>query len=175
MKIHIPKITDDGLELAFSHDGVWFQNLLPEGEEKLFTLERVDAVCHVQKIRESIYLRGSLDTTVTTNCSRCLEEAVVPISDRFEYTFAPRGNEGHEDMELTGEDMDVEHYDGEVIDLDPIIMEQIFLHIPMKVVCSDRCEGLCPKCGANRNHVKCACDEHIPDMRLSVLKNLKIN
>ena len=175
MKIHIPKITDDGLELTFFHNGIWFQNLLPEGEEELFALDRVDVVCHVQKIKESIYIRGSLDTTVTTCCSRCLEEAFVPINSRFEYTLTPRRNESYEEQELSSEDMNVEHYDGETIDLDPIIMEQIFLHIPMRVVCSEECAGLCPYCGINRNHGKCACNEKITDMRLSVLKDLKIN
>jgi len=175
MKIHIPKITDDGLELTFSHDGIWFRDLLPEGEEELFALERVDVVCRVQKIRESVYIRGALGTTVTTGCSRCLEEAIVSINGHFEYNITPCRDEHLDEMELSHNDMDVEHYDGETIDLDPIIMEQIFLHIPMRVICSEECAGLCPQCGINRNHAKCACNENISDMRLSVLKNLKIN
>ena len=175
MKIHIPKITDDGLELVFSHDGLWFRNLLTEGEEELFALERVDVMCRVQKIRESVYIRGSLGTTVTTGCSLCLEEAMVPINDHFEYTLAPRSDTPHDDQELSRDDMSVENYDGETIDLDPIIMEQIFLHIPMRVVCSETCAGLCPQCGINRNHMKCTCNENASDMRLSVLKDLKIN
>jgi len=175
MKIHIPNITDEGLELTFSHDGIWFRNLLPEGEEGLFALERVDVVCRVQKIRESIYIHGSLGTTVTTGCSRCLEDALIPIDDHFQYTLAPHRNESREDQELSRDDMNMEHYDGETIDLDPIIMEQIFLHIPMRAVCSEKCAGLCPQCGINRNHMKCACNEDISDMRLSVLKDLKIN
>ncbi|MDR2861843.1 MAG: DUF177 domain-containing protein [Syntrophobacterales bacterium] len=175
MKIHIPEITDDGLELVFSHDGTWFRNLLPEGEEGLFALERIDVTCRAQQVRESIYIRGSLDTTVATGCSLCLEEALVPVNSRFEYTLTPRGGELCEDQELSREDMDMEHYDGETIDLDPFIMEQIFLHIPMRVVCSEKCAGLCPQCGINRNHGKCSCHENIADMRFSVLKDLKIN
>jgi uncharacterized protein len=175
MKIHIPKITDDGLELVFSHDGVWFRNLLPEGEEGLFALERVDVTCRVQKIRESIYVHGSLETMVVTACSRCLEEALVPINDHFEYVLSPRRGESREDQELSCDDMDVEHYEGEIIDLDPLIMEQIFLHIPMRVVCHEKCAGLCPQCGINRNHMKCACNGNIPDVRLKALKDLKIN
>jgi len=175
MKIHIAKITDDELNLAFSHDGIWFRNLLPEGEAELFALERVDVVCRVQKIKESIYIRGSLGTTVVTGCSRCLEEALISIDDHFEYTFAPHRDEPREDQELSHHDMDAGYYDGETIDLDPIIMEQIFLHIPMRVVCSEKCVGLCPQCGINRNHMKCACNKHISDMPLRVLQNLKIN
>jgi uncharacterized protein len=174
MKIHIPKITDDGLELEFFHDGIWFQNLLPE-EEGLFALERVDVVCRVQKIRESIYIHGTLDTTVTTDCSRCLEKAFVPISDHFAYTLTPYSGESRAEQELSPNDMEVEHYAGETIDLDPIIMEQIFLHIPMRVVCDETCAGLCPQCGISLNHVKCTCSENIVDTPLSMLKNLKIN
>jgi uncharacterized protein len=29
--------------------------------------------------------------------------------------------------------------------------------VPMKVICSTECRGLCPVCGANRNVTHCAC------------------
>ena len=72
------------------------------------------------------------------------------------------------------EDMDVEYYEEETIDLDPIILEQIVLQIPMRVVCRETCRGLCPQCGTNLNISSCTCSGRMIDERLSVLKNLKL-
>ena len=38
-----------------------------------------------------------------------------------------------------------------------VATEQVILFVPMKVVCSADCRGLCPVCGANRNLTPCDC------------------
>ena len=77
---------------------------------------------------------------------------------------------------LTGEDDDLEHetYQGDEIDLSNYIMEQVAISLPVKVVCSEDCKGLCSNCGNNLNFEMCACDKERVDPRFAVLKNLKI-
>lgn len=174
MKIYVPKITDEGLDLTFSRDGKWLQALLPKEEKDRFSMERADVACRVRKIRDSIFVEGSIDTVIETDCSLCLEKAQVPIRSRFHYTFVPRLGDVEEEKELTSEDMDVEYYVEETIDLDPLILEQIVLQIPMKVVCMETCRGLCPQCGINLNTSHCTCSGKIVDERLIVLKDLKL-
>jgi uncharacterized protein len=67
-----------------------------------------------------------------------------------------------------------EVYTGKVIDLDPIVREQLVLALPSYPVCKDSCKGLCPVCGANRNDRECGCDPHVPDPRWAGLKNVKL-
>jgi uncharacterized protein len=173
LKIHVPKITEEGLDLTFSRDGKWLQDLLPAEEKNRLAMERVDVSCRVRKVRESVFIDGSIDTVIETDCSLCLEKAHIPVHSEFHYVFLPnRGLE--QEKELTAEDMDVEYYQEETIDLDPIILEQIVLQIPMRVVCREDCKGLCPRCGVNLNLANCDCSNKIFDERLSVLKNLKI-
>mgnify|MGYP003827741201 CR=1 FL=1 len=174
MKIHVPKITEEGLDLAFSRDGKWLKELLPAEEADRFSIERVDVACRVRKVRDSVFVEGSLDTVIETDCSLCLEKARIPVKSRFHYTFVPRRGEVEEEKELTTEDMDVEYYQEETIDLDPIILEQIVLQIPIRVVCQETCRGLCPQCGINLNTSSCTCSEKKIDERLSVLKDLKL-
>ena len=65
----------------------------------------------------------------------------------------------HTDRELV-----VAYYDAARIDLGEMIREQLFLGLPMKRLCSEGCQGLCPSCGVDRNASSCQCvpeDEHV--------------
>ena len=174
MKIHVPKITEEGLDLTFYRDGKWLREMLPEKDEDRFSLEQVDVTCRVRKVRDSVVIDGALDTVIETDCSLCLEKAQIPITSRFHYVFAPHPGTAENEKELTAEDMDVEYYLEETIDLDPIILEQIVLQLPMRVVCRETCRGLCPQCGINLNTSSCHCSDKSVDERFRVLKDLKL-
>ena len=51
--------------------------------------------------------------------------------------------------------------------------EQFYLSLPMKPLCSDACQGLCPDCGTNLNRVTCDCKRDLDDPRLAALKALR--
>jgi uncharacterized protein len=44
-----------------------------------------------------------------------------------------------------------------VIEVDQLVAEQIFLALPVKVLCREDCKGICPGCGANLNEEACLC------------------
>ncbi len=62
-----------------------------------------------------------------------------------------------EEMEVPTGEMEVGFYTGDGIDTADVATEQVILFVPMKVVCSADCRGLCPDCGANRNLTPCDC------------------
>ena len=71
------------------------------------------------------------------------------------------------------EDLAYEFFDGEVIEIDQLVAEQIFLTLPVKVLCSEECKGLCPGCGANLNDEACRCkvdDRKSPFAKLVAIK-----
>ena len=43
------------------------------------------------------------------------------------------------------------------IEIDDDIREEILLSFPAKILCSDSCKGLCPRCGADLNKEPCRC------------------
>jgi uncharacterized protein len=108
------------------------------------------------------------------DCSRCLEAARLPISAPFKYILTPAQAEHPEEQELNAEDLDFIYYQDDLIDLDPLVAEQILLQIPMKVLCREDCKGLCPHCGISLNQHSCQCYAERIDSRLAVLKKLKV-
>jgi uncharacterized protein len=76
-------------------------------------------------------------------------------------------------MELGMDDLDVEFFKGDALDLGHIAAEQITLTVPMKPLCSEGCAGICSKCGAHRGKEPCQCSTVEPDSRWSELLRLK--
>ncbi len=175
MKIILNNIPEEGLNLHFHRDGDWFRNLLPKREKHDFSLRDVDVSCTAKRIRENVLIEGNLETIVDSNCCRCLEITQLPVKSTFRYTFAPAKDGDTEEEELAPEDLEYGYYHDDVIDLDTIIFEQIMLQIPMKVLCTDTCKGLCPYCGNNLNVASCGCHADRVNEKLAVLKNFKVS
>jgi uncharacterized protein len=116
---------------------------------------------------------GRADAEGLLSCGRCLE----PVDWRMESAFdieialaqaAPLDPE----IALEEDDLDVVYLEKSELDLEKLAMEQIELELPMRVVCSEDCAGLCPSCGANRNSGEtCRCEPDA-DPRWEALKEL---
>lgn len=61
------------------------------------------------------------------------------------------------DAEGEHEDISFGAFDGQMLDLRPIVREQMILQIPMRTLCGSDCKGLCVECGENVNESKCRC------------------
>ena len=69
--------------------------------------------------------------------------------------------------------MGVLHVAAEVVETEPILLEQLQLNIPMKPLCRPDCAGLCPLCGADLNLGACDCSEPVGDPRWAALAALR--
>jgi uncharacterized protein len=108
-------------------------------------------------------------------CDRCLESYHRELKTSFRvFLTLPLPQTEEDDLELAGEDLEVDFIRGDEIDLDEIIHEQIYLTIPMKSLCNEDCLGLCPKCGTNLNVTDCSCHRAQGHPAFLKLKNLKI-
>ncbi len=86
----------------------------------------------------------------------------------------PEGNlNKEEEIELSVDDLEFSFYHHEEIDLAEIISEEIDLALPMRFLCSEACQGLCPTCGANLNQQTCQCPPTESLSPFSVLKEIK--
>lgn len=175
MKISILNIPDEGLNISFPLAEDAFYGLLPEKKKLDFSFRQVEVSGFIRKVRDNIFFEGNLETVLETQCCRCLEEAYMPLKTEFSHTLMPEAGTSKEKIELKAEDLEVGYYSGEVIDLLPIILEQILLQAPMKILCNESCKGLCSHCGINLNVASCDCRSGFIDGRLSVLKRLKIS
>jgi uncharacterized protein len=174
MRIPIVQIPEEGMSLSFTKGEGWLAELLEGSEPVEFSVGDVEVACVLRKVRDAVYVEGTLSTEARGECCRCLEIARLRIQGEFRYIFLPEPETQAEEMELSRDDLDCVYYREEAIDLDPVIYEQIMLQVPMKMLCRDECRGLCASCGANLNRDACSCPPRGGDERLAVLKRLKL-
>ncbi len=119
-------------------------------------------------------LRGSIKATISATCDRCLNEVKIPVEIPFDlfYTPADPGAEYSSEHELNERDLDFAVYENDQIDLDGLILEQLELSLPSRVLCREDCRGLCPQCGADLNVEQCECQALI-DPRWQALADIK--
>jgi uncharacterized protein len=130
---------------------------------------------------DSVFARGTLRGWFEVACGRCVGPVRVAIDETLAATFRPRavvpddapGPDGEEEVELTEDDLDLYPYDGDEIDLAPVLREQIILAVPYAPLCREDCQGLCPQCGVDRNTTSCHCEAPV-DPRLAALKDIKL-
>jgi len=174
LKINVFLISEEGQHFVFSEGDAWFKSCFQPGEVPDFSLDKVDVDCQITKTSGTVFIKGSFTAVLDICCSRCLENTKLSIGSDFDYTLIPAKAEMSGDLELRPEELEVSYYQGDFIDLAPVICEQIILQIPMKVLCREECKGLCPQCGANLNVASCNCSSKRADSRMAVLKNFKI-
>ncbi len=122
---------------------------------------------------DSVRVTGWLHSTVHVACSRCLETTPVTVDRDLQLVFhAADKAPGSGDTELDAQRLDVDYHSDGSLDLRSVMAEQVLLGLPMKPLCSDDCQGLCPQCGANRGRQACDCQPAV-DARLSPLAALR--
>jgi len=121
-----------------------------------------------------VFVNGHVDTRAQVECDRCLKPIESPVDVDFELEYIPGSEyESGEVAELTEAEMSVSVFDGQTIDVDEIVKEQILLTVPTRMLCREDCKGICPECGADRNTGECSCVVKEIDPRWAALKNLK--
>jgi uncharacterized protein len=95
---------------------------------------------------------------VTLECVRCLEAFPLALSFDFHLLFVRGEEQRHAgETQLQPADCDLFPCPEGKVDLEAIAREQIYLHLPLKPICSGACQGLCQVCGDNLNRGPCRC------------------
>ena len=163
MILRVSDISDDGLTIEDA--SVFGSPFADPG----WRLDRVRL--RAERDGDDVVVAGEIESTVPVACGRCLEEFPVRARAAVDVRFIRRPPAGDR-IELGSDDLDLDFYDGDTIDLSGLVQSETALALPMKPLCREDCRGLCAVCGSNRNVVACGCPERAPDPRLSVLKDL---
>jgi len=130
---------------------------------------------------EEVRVHGKVETTLETECDRCLGRALFPLAASFDLFYKlvdPDANpEGTAEIEIDEGEAEMGFYQLPGLELEDILREQLLLQLPMQRICSETCKGICPVCGADRNETVCGCDTirgQILDERWKALKDLKV-
>lgn len=120
---------------------------------------------------KKIAMRAEIALTLSMPCDRCLEEVRrdfhIEVEDEFDMSVtAAQRIEALDEMNFIS---------GNSLDVDCFVYGEVLLNLPMKVLCSESCKGICNRCGTNLNHGTCDCDTRSLDPRmakvLDVFKN----
>jgi uncharacterized protein len=119
-----------------------------------------------------VRLRGTITASAEVDCDRCLSAVTIAVETAFDVTYVPAEDDSSSGTaELQEDDLSVAVFDGEAIDVDELVREQLLLALPSRALCREECKGLCPACGANRNtDASCACEQKEIDPRWAGLK-----
>ncbi|MDX1622200.1 MAG: DUF177 domain-containing protein [Nitriliruptorales bacterium] len=127
---------------------------------------------HFDSVVEGILVRGRISFTVARPCARCLETQTRDHTVEVAELFAdPRRTDLDEEPDEGYEIVD----DLSAIDLSTMIRDAILMDLPVRVLCREDCQGLCPVCGTDRNDRDCGHrPEEEPDPRWAKLAELQL-
>jgi len=165
MIIDIERIPEEGLKISKDFEFTC-DDLV---EENTVFLEPVHVESTVHRVGEEILIKGRIATRLNFVCCRCLSPFEFPVDSEFDLIFLPEELEDPKEQ-LENEDLGKLFYHKRSIDLENVILEQLNLTFPMRPLCSDDCQGICPICGNLIDEGSCSCAKGKSDHRLDKLK-----
>lgn len=163
MKINVSEIAEQiGHEKAFSFDAK------PEDIGPLLDDCKLEGPIMVKGTATNtgtcFRLEGKIFCTISEICDRCLEY----FQTKSEYSFAEEYTRDEEFAKIK----EINHFDGDIINIGDLVRDIIISAQPTKHLCSKDCKGLCSVCGANLNKTECSCNRESIDPRLAALQDL---
>ena len=120
-----------------------------------------------------IRVKGHAEVLMEADCDRCLDAARLPIGSDFELYYRPVSEGYGEDSVIDRSEAEMGFYEGDGIELNDVLRENILLSLPMQRLCNENCKGICPHCGQNRNQQPCLCQTAAADDRWAALRQFK--
>jgi uncharacterized protein len=157
LRVPLTSIPPEGLEVEVDLGEKYFSRWREEDPGLEFSNAQINGSVRLEKHNRDILVRGHFQGSLQMACSRCLTDFGGPVDVDFDLLMAPGPGPGGGEEELSAADLDLDYYSGETLDLEPVIREQIILMVPLKPLCREDCQGICPECGAVLNLEACSC------------------
>lgn len=161
MKLELIEIlSNSGAVREFEGDAEFCRDDLPDG---VIFKQPVHIKGRAENIGGQVEISARVTARLDTVCARCMKE----ISEDVDFSFSERI--ASKDSQ---EDDDVILLEGSEVDVADLALNNFITVSPMKYLCKEDCKGLCPHCGADRNHTECSCETDAVDPRFDVLNDL---
>jgi uncharacterized protein len=161
MVVRVSEIPDQGLRVDSPHV------VGPVFTEAGWSLDTVALL--VERRDQRVDISGRFEATARLACGRCLEPVAAHVAPTVEIRLVPLPDGRPGEAELGREDLEVDFYRGDELDLGALLRSETALALPMKPLCRPDCRGLCPVCGTSRNLAACSCETRGTDPRLAPL------
>ena len=97
----------------------------------------------LESVVEGVLVSGTASVQVRGECVRCLGEVSDQLEVDIQELYVYPGVEQDDDL--------ASRLEGDLIDLEPLLRDEVVLDLPFQPLCRDDCFGLCVECGANLN------------------------
>jgi uncharacterized protein len=97
----------------------------------------------LEAVVEGVLVTGSATVQLRGECVRCLAEVSDQIVVDLQELYVHPGSEADEE--------EAGRLQGDLIDLEPLLRDEVVLDLPFQPVCREDCQGLCAECGADLN------------------------
>ena len=171
------ELPDSGRAIHFHETEAWFSSRMNSAEDarEISLASPVNVDLELVPEADHIRLSGRMQATVQVVCSRCLQEFVLVLDESIPLMLLqPLTTDTAEEVDLRPQDLNTAFFDGETIDVDLIVSEQIFLALPQRPLCRTDCQGLCSECGADLNRESCGCEKKQMGSAFDALRTVKI-
>jgi uncharacterized protein len=170
MEIDLTQLTPEGVRVR---EAVAAADLAGNGATERGVPVRAELTAWVRPDAGGVRATGEIDATVRAECDRCLKPVEVDVTGAFDQRYVWSAAEVEAESEVEPDALDVELLETPVLDTRALAREQLELNVPIRIVCSEDCAGLCPICRIDRNVATCACESTPADPRWEALKKLK--
>ena len=124
-----------------------------------------------------LLLEGAVDTEVEQVCFRCGGTYRQPVHAEFQEEFVMRPPQAPGQGPRVEEEEEAPEsrlfYENTLnLNLDELLRQSILVALPMKPLCADDCQGLCPRCGHRLNEGPCGCAPEAANSPLGTLRQV---
>ena len=97
----------------------------------------------LESVSEGVLVSGAATGVARGECARCLTDIEVPVSAELRELYAyPESTTA-----ATTDDDEIPRLVDDLIDLEPLVRDEIVLTMPLAPLCRPDCLGLCAECG----------------------------
>ncbi len=167
MRLSFEEIPTEGVRITVN-DVSWFPDW--EVQHK----GTVTAEVHLRRLNQRIFMAGTVAARFVFECDRCLSQYENPRQLEFKLEIEMAGaEEPGKEHACSENEMDTMFVSEPMVDIYSILRQQVLLTIPLKHLCREDCQGLCPGCGVNSNEAECVCDRASSQSPFGILASLK--
>jgi DUF177 domain-containing protein len=144
--------------------------------DELRLADPIEGRVRLSRTNRGLIVQADLETSLDTECSRCLRDIEVPLELHIEEEALPSLDlQSGLPLDASTEPDALRLTDHHELDLEQTVREAILLAEPIAPLCEPDCPGLCAVCGERMTHGPHDHGEEAIDPRLEVLRSLKLD
>ncbi len=127
----------------------------------------VDLDLRFEAVAEGVLVSGTAAATAVGQCARCLIDLTEPVIARIRELYAYPDSA----TAATTEDDEIARLVDDLVDLEPVVHDEVVLALPMAPLCRPDCPGLCVECGERFDDLEPGHSHEILDPRWAALRD----